>query len=52
MTKQKVTKLHRMYPNKDSKYHFYYSPEGHLMGPFHAEQDMEAAIAERYEEVE
>lgn len=46
-----VTKLKRIGPPQNGGW-FYYDPEGHIVGPFDYEEQMEADIAAHYKETE
>ena len=47
--KIRVTKLTRIGPPQNVGW-FYYSPDGHAIGPFDYEEQMEAAIKKHYKE--
>ena len=51
MSKPRVSKLKRIGPPQNGGW-FYYSPDGHIIGPFDYEEQMEKDIKEHYKEVE
>lgn len=52
MHRPRVTKLHRMYPSESQQDHWYYTPDGHVVGPFAFEDEMEEDISRFYNEVD
>lgn len=46
----KVTTLHRMDPSDRQGGYWYYSPDGHCIGPFDSALSRDEHLAQRYEE--
>lgn len=46
-----VRKLHRMYPTETQRGYWYYTPDGHCVGPFGTREEMEDEIALYYKEM-
>lgn len=46
-----VSKLHRMYPTDAQSGYWYYTPDGHCVGPFDTLEEMECDIALYYKEI-
>lgn len=46
-----VRKLHRMYPSEAQQGYWYYTPDGHVTGPFDTQEEMEEEIARYYKEM-
>lgn len=51
MDRPRVTKLHRMYPSGVQQGYWYYTPDGHVVGPFEFEDEMEEDISMFYNEM-
>lgn len=49
-TRIRVTKLHRMNPSSSQQGYWYYSPDGHVVGPFDTEEEREGALERYYNE--
>lgn len=50
-TRIRVTKLHRMNPSSSQQGYWYYSPDGHVVGPFSSQEEREEDLARHYKEV-
>ena len=47
----RVVRLHRMNPSVQQDGYWYYTPDGHVVGPFDSEEEREEELARYYKEV-